>query len=122
MRDNEMMSHRGVAADDPRNAGPIEFFRRKPVTRESLRGTLTAILGDKDPADVESRIKTMQTIVRANVGFVLKLALVRIVVNCRWACISASRLGVQWPLSLAVLLMKESFSRRVGAALGECKR
>jgi hypothetical protein len=92
------------------------------VTRESLRGTLTAILGDKDPADVESRIKTMQTIVRANVGFVLKLALVRIVVNCRWACISASRLGVQWPLSLAVLLMKESFSRRVGAALGECKR
>src|SRR5437667_9635685 len=59
------MPHRGVAVDDPRNAGPIEFFRPKPVTRESLRRTLTAILGDKDPADVESRIeKTMQTIAR----------------------------------------------------------
>ena len=63
------MSHRGVAVDDPRNAGPIDHFRPKPVTRESLRRTLTAILGDKDPADVESRIeKTMQTIARGPIA------------------------------------------------------
>ncbi len=63
------MPHRGVAVDDPRNAGPIEFFRRKPVTRESLRRTFTAILGDKDTADVESRIeKTMQTIARGPIA------------------------------------------------------
>jgi hypothetical protein len=29
------MQHRGVALDDPRNAGPIAFFAPKPVTRES---------------------------------------------------------------------------------------
>jgi hypothetical protein len=63
------MPHRGVAVDDPRNAGPIEFFRPKPVTRECLRRTLTAILGDKDPADVQSRIeKTMQTIARGPIA------------------------------------------------------
>jgi len=63
------MPHCGVAVDDPRNAGPIEFFRPKPVTRESLRRTFTAILGDKDPADVESRIeKTMQTIARGPIA------------------------------------------------------
>jgi hypothetical protein len=48
MRDNELMPHRGVAGDDPRNAGPIEYFRRRPVTRESLRRTLTANMCDKD--------------------------------------------------------------------------
>jgi len=69
MRDNELMPHRGVAVDDPRNAGPIEFFRPKSVTRESLRRTLTTILGDKDPADVESRIETtMQTIARGPIA------------------------------------------------------
>jgi len=63
------MPHRGVAVDDPRNAGPIEFFRPKPVTRESLRRTFTAILGDKDTADGESRIeKTMQTIARGPIA------------------------------------------------------
>jgi len=31
----ESMPHRGVAADDPRNAGIIEYFRPKPVTMES---------------------------------------------------------------------------------------
>lgn len=29
------MPHCGVAVDDPRNAGVIEIFRPKPVTRES---------------------------------------------------------------------------------------
>ena len=48
MRDNELMPHRGVAGDDPRNPGPIEYFRRKPVTLESWRRTLTAIMCDKD--------------------------------------------------------------------------
>ncbi len=63
------MPHRGVAVDDPCNAGPIEFFRPKPVTRESLRRTFTAILGDKDPDDVQSRIeKTMQTIARGPIA------------------------------------------------------
>src|SRR6266702_5035584 len=63
------MPHRGVAVDDPRNAGPIEFFRPKPVTRESLRQTLTEITGDKDPADVEARIEeTMQRIARGPIA------------------------------------------------------
>src|SRR5579859_4002209 len=63
------MSHRGVAVDDPRNAGPIEFFRPKAVTRESLRLRFTAILGDKHPADVESRIEqTMHTISRGPIA------------------------------------------------------
>ena len=62
-------AHRGIAADDPRNAGPIEYFRPEPVTRESLRRSLTAILGDKDPADVESRIdNTMQKIARGPIA------------------------------------------------------
>jgi hypothetical protein len=39
------------------------------VTRESLRRSLTAILGDKDPADVESRIdNTMQKIARGPIA------------------------------------------------------
>ena len=63
------MPHRGVAVDDPRNAGPIEYFRPKPVTRESARRTLTAIMGDKDPADVEARIEeTMQRIARGPIA------------------------------------------------------
>ena len=33
--------HIGIAADDPRNAGPIAYFRPKPVTRESLRAQLS---------------------------------------------------------------------------------
>ncbi len=55
--------------DDPRNAGPIDYFRPKPVTRESLRKTLTAIMGDKDPADVEARTeRTMQRIARGPIA------------------------------------------------------
>jgi len=69
MRDNELMPHRGVAVDDRRNAGPIDYFSPKPVTRESLRRTLTAIMGDKDPADVEARIEeTMHTIARGPIA------------------------------------------------------
>jgi hypothetical protein len=69
MRDNELMPHRGVAVDDPRNAGPIEYFRPKPVTRESLRRTLTAILADNDHADVEARIEeTLHRICRGPIA------------------------------------------------------
>ena len=58
-----LMVHCGVAADDPRNAAVIQFFSPKPVTRESLRQRLAAILGDRDPAGLELRIeKTMHTI------------------------------------------------------------
>jgi hypothetical protein len=48
------MQHRGVAVDDPRNAGPIAFFAPKEVTRESLRQNLTVAMRGKSPADVEA--------------------------------------------------------------------
>jgi hypothetical protein len=50
------MQHRGVAVDDPRNAGPIAFFAPKEVTRESLRQSLTVAMRGKSPADVEAAV------------------------------------------------------------------
>jgi hypothetical protein len=40
------MSHRGVAIDDYRNAGIIEYFRPKPVTVDSLARILTKTTAD----------------------------------------------------------------------------
>jgi hypothetical protein len=39
-----MSEHRGVSADDPRNAGPIEFFRPKKVEPVDLREALAKVL------------------------------------------------------------------------------
>jgi hypothetical protein len=50
-------THRGVAADDPRNAGPIEYFRPKPVTRASLRARLAPYYAKKTAAELEARIE-----------------------------------------------------------------
>jgi hypothetical protein len=48
--------HRGVAEVDPRNAGPIAFFRPKEVTRESVRRLLSRSLRRASPADIEMRV------------------------------------------------------------------
>jgi hypothetical protein len=50
------MQHRGVAVDDPRNAGPIAFFAPKKATRESLRHRLTVVMRGKSPADVDAAV------------------------------------------------------------------
>ena len=50
------MQHRGVAIDDPRNAGPIAFFAPKQVTRESARQRLTVAMRGKSTAEVEAAV------------------------------------------------------------------
>jgi hypothetical protein len=63
------MPHRGVALDDPRNAGIIEHFRPKPVTRDSLFRTLTAASGGKPASDIEPRVeRVMERIARGRFG------------------------------------------------------
>src|SRR5438132_10835702 len=60
--------HRGVAEDDPRNRGPIAFFRPKKVTRESARETLTHSLPRASAAAIESRVnELMERIARGPV-------------------------------------------------------
>jgi len=49
--------HRGVAIDDPRNEGPIAFFRPKKVTRESLRQSLTQVSRGKTPDEIEAKVQ-----------------------------------------------------------------
>ncbi|MBV9997447.1 MAG: hypothetical protein JO127_19770 [Caulobacteraceae bacterium] len=51
-------THRGVAAADPRNAGPIEFFRPKPVTRESATARLAPYYARR-PAELEARVRAL---------------------------------------------------------------
>jgi hypothetical protein len=50
------MPHRGVALDDPRNAGPIAFFASKPVTRESATQSLTIAMRGRSAAAVEAAV------------------------------------------------------------------
>ena len=49
--------HRGIAVDDPRNAGPVAFFAPKEVTRESLRRSLAVAMRGKSAADVEAAVE-----------------------------------------------------------------
>lgn len=49
-------AHRGVAADDPRNAGAIAFFRPKPVTPERIRAQLGWLWRDKTEDDIAARV------------------------------------------------------------------
>ena len=51
------MQHRGVAIDDPRNEGPIAFFRPKKATRESLRQSLTQVSRGKTPDEIEAKVQ-----------------------------------------------------------------
>lgn len=48
--------HRGVAADDPRNRGPIAYFEPKPVTAASIRATFAALSPRESAAAMEARV------------------------------------------------------------------
>ena len=60
-----LAGHRGVAEDDPRNAGPVAFFRPKAVTRESVRRLLSRSLRGASPADIEMRVDKITTRIAA---------------------------------------------------------
>jgi hypothetical protein len=51
-QESDLMSHRGVAIDDPRNAGIIEYFRPEPVTTDSLVRVLTATTAEGKASSV----------------------------------------------------------------------
>jgi hypothetical protein len=51
------MPHCGVTIDDPRNAGVIEYFRPKPVTRDSVLRKLTDASYGKPPPDLLMRVE-----------------------------------------------------------------
>ncbi len=48
-------AHRGVAAGDSRNRGPIAFFRPKEVTVATVRERLAHALPRLSPADIQAR-------------------------------------------------------------------
>ena len=54
---NPPLAHRGVAADDPRNAGPVDHFRPRPVTRQSARAMLAPY--HRDEAELEAKIDAL---------------------------------------------------------------
>jgi hypothetical protein len=63
------MPHPGVSTDDPRNAGVIEYFRPKPVTRERVLRTLAAASRGKPASDVLMRgERLLEKIARGPVG------------------------------------------------------
>jgi hypothetical protein len=49
--------HRGVAEDEPRNRGPIAYFKPKKVTEESARELLTRSLPRASAAQIEMRVQ-----------------------------------------------------------------
>ena len=49
-------THVGVAEHDPRNRGPIEYFRPKPVTAETTRALFTRVMPKASAEDIETRV------------------------------------------------------------------
>ena len=49
--------HIGVAEQDPRNRGPIDCFRPKPVTADSARAMFTRVLPKASPQEVEAHVQ-----------------------------------------------------------------
>jgi len=48
------VGHRGVAESDPRNRGPIAFFKPKKVTTDSARESLRRARPDASLNDIEA--------------------------------------------------------------------
>ncbi len=48
--------HRGVAQDDPRNQGPIHYFRPPDITWDYVRGRLAQAFRRETPAQIEDRV------------------------------------------------------------------
>ena len=53
------VNHRGVAAEDPRNAAPIEFFRPRTPTRSSIRATLAPYYMSRRAIELEERVDSV---------------------------------------------------------------
>ncbi len=59
------LAHRGIAAEDPRNADPIEFFRPQEVTHALVRDRLEPYYVRKRTAELEAKVEaTMERIAR----------------------------------------------------------
>ncbi|HEX7761201.1 MAG TPA: hypothetical protein VF459_16965 [Caulobacteraceae bacterium] len=48
--------HCGVVEEDPRNHGPIAYFRPPDITPDYVRGRLAAIFRHETPAQIEARV------------------------------------------------------------------
>lgn len=55
----EITAHCGVAQSDPRNIGPIAFFKPKPVTASSVRERLTSVSRNVSPEEIETRVRQL---------------------------------------------------------------
>lgn len=53
------MSHCGVAENDPRNRGAIEYFRPKPFTIEKARELLTRTRPRASPEEIEEHVRNL---------------------------------------------------------------
>jgi hypothetical protein len=49
----------GVTAEDPRNSGPIAYFRPEKPTRLSVHATLAPYHRGKDPAELERKVDAL---------------------------------------------------------------
>ncbi len=62
-------AHRGVAAEDPRNAGPIAFFAPKPMTLEAVRERLAPYFAGRAAGELDARVaETLAKIARGPVA------------------------------------------------------
>jgi hypothetical protein len=59
MEQRQPNDHVGVAADDPRNLGPIAYFRPKPVIAESARRLLRESAPRAPATDIEARVERL---------------------------------------------------------------
>jgi hypothetical protein len=50
------IAHRGISAADPRNAGPIEYFRPKKVTRASVRARLAPYYARRGEVELAAKV------------------------------------------------------------------
>ncbi len=53
------VNHRGIAAEDPRNAGPIDYFRPRTPTRSSIRAMLAPYYSSKSAIDLEEKVDSV---------------------------------------------------------------
>ena len=57
------MSHAGINAEDPRNAGIVEYLKPEPVTLETIARKLAAASKGKTDAEIRAQAEQMlQTI------------------------------------------------------------
>jgi hypothetical protein len=52
-------AHCGIAESDPRNRGPIAFFKPHDITAESARVSLARAIPRASPAEIEARVRQL---------------------------------------------------------------